>query len=146
MQEGEKRLNVGGAFIILIIIVIALAGFALLSVRSSENEYRLAKKSADAVKEYYSMDSKATLIMARICEIVEDSGNAGLTEEDIGKTGNISTIELNGGVLGSVEYEIKSGRKILSVKLDFEGTEVSVEKWRMSTETADDEYTIELSD
>lgn len=60
-KHNELHLNIGAASIILIMLVFALCTFATLSIKASNNEYKLAKKTAQAVKEYYQAEREAFL-------------------------------------------------------------------------------------
>lgn len=60
-KHNELHLNIGAASIILVMLVFALCTFATLSIKASNNEYKLAKKTAQAVKEYYQAEREAFL-------------------------------------------------------------------------------------
>lgn len=60
-MEEKKGLsiNVGASSIILILLVLSLSVFAVLSIKASNNEYKLAMKTARSVQEYYEADARA---------------------------------------------------------------------------------------
>lgn len=60
-MEEKKGLsiNVGASSIILILLVLSLSIFAALSIKASNNEYKLAGKTAQSVQEYYEADARA---------------------------------------------------------------------------------------
>lgn len=60
-KTNEYHMNIGGASIILLIIVFALTIFAILSVRASYHEMKLATKTRESVENYYELDSEAEI-------------------------------------------------------------------------------------
>ena len=146
MRERKRRMNAGGVLIVLIIIVISLSVFALLSVRSSMNALSLVKKNADSVKIYYVMDTRATDILAEIDTMVKRKGNAGFSVDSFSDITAFTETDIRSGKVKSLSYEVVNGRKVLSVKISYDGTELIVDRWRLRTETDESEYTIELPD
>lgn len=59
-------MNIGGASIILILVVISMCIFAILSVRASYNDLKLARNSREYVEEYYKADAQAERFVAVI--------------------------------------------------------------------------------
>lgn len=59
MKNLKYHMNIGGASVILLIAVFALTVFAVLSIRASYNEKRMAERNRDAVESYYAADRKA---------------------------------------------------------------------------------------
>lgn len=72
-KKKTGNINVGGASVILILLVLALSVFALLALRSSYNERKLARKAADSVRDYYEMDGRAEDLYARIDGLLTDA-------------------------------------------------------------------------
>lgn len=79
MKTQEKttvfRMNIGGASIILILVVISMCIFAILSVRASYNELKLARNSRDYVEEYYRADAKAERFVAGISKMLSEGSD-----------------------------------------------------------------------
>ena len=69
-KKQEFKINVGGSSIILIIVVFALAIFAVLSIKASNSDLVLAKKTRASVTAYYEADSKAETCLAQIDQIL----------------------------------------------------------------------------
>ena len=145
MNKSEQRMNVGGAFIILILIVMTMSVFAVLSIRSSSSEYRLAKKSAESIKKACDVDSAATEKLAKIDRIVMESGNKGLTEDSFSEI-NPTSITVTDGALTTIEYSVADDKKSIEVRLSYSGTKCAIEKWKSVTDTSDTQYEIEIPD
>jgi hypothetical protein len=76
-------LNIGSASIIMLFAVLSLTVLAALSLLSANSQYALAKRSADAVADYYAADCEAARIYERVAagdysgiEAYEDTGVA----------------------------------------------------------------------
>lgn len=81
----EKKgfvLNVGTASILLIVLVFALSIFSVLSIQASNNEWKLAQKTGDAVQKYYKADQQAEY-MLYLVEVVLHSTNIEQLENGI---------------------------------------------------------------
>jgi hypothetical protein len=59
-------LNIGSASIIMLFAVLSLTVLAALSLLSANSQYALARRSADAVSDYYAADYEAAGIYERI--------------------------------------------------------------------------------
>ncbi len=59
-------MNIGSASLVMVFSVLCLTIFAVLSVVTARNEWRLAEKSAQAVTDYYTADSLAAEILDEI--------------------------------------------------------------------------------
>jgi hypothetical protein len=70
-EKGNYRFNIGGASIILLLVVLALTLFAVLSIRASYHELQLTKKTTEVVEEYYLADAKAEDILMQVNEKLE---------------------------------------------------------------------------
>jgi len=73
--RGNYRFNIGGASIILILIVFALTVFAILSIKASYHELKLAQKTKEAVEEYYIADSTAEDLIKEVNTILDANKN-----------------------------------------------------------------------
>lgn len=71
MKENKGMIiNVGSASIMLVLLVFILSTFAVLSIKASNHELRLAQKTGISVAEYYDADSKAQKVLAQIDQIL----------------------------------------------------------------------------
>lgn len=98
-EEKGYRFNIGGASIVLILVVLALSVFALLSVRASFHERRLAQKTAEAAAAYYAADGTAEEIYGAAVGLLD-----GITEEDDRKEA-LSELFLKDGRAYNVVFE-----------------------------------------
>ena len=74
-------LSVGTPSILLVLLVFVLSVFALLSIRASANEQKLADKTAKSVKEYYAADAKAEYALGYIDSVLESAKISNLKTE-----------------------------------------------------------------
>lgn len=58
-KKKEYHLNIGGASIILLLVVFALTVFAVLSIKASYHELKLSEKTREAISDYYKADGIA---------------------------------------------------------------------------------------
>lgn len=66
MKKAKYHLNIGGASLLLLIVVFAMSIFAVLSIRASFHELQMAEKNRDAAEAYYLADAAAEEIYARL--------------------------------------------------------------------------------
>lgn len=148
MKNNKRdRVSVGGASIILIMLVLALSSFALLAIRSSMNERRLATKTAKSIKEYYEMDAEATEIYADIDETIKTSSNLseGLNALSERYPGNLET-ELGEDNTFFAKYSVKKGDRSLYVEVEGNKEETSIIRWSTKTASEDGLYEIQITD
>lgn len=82
-KKNEFKVNIGGSSIILIIVVFALAIFAVLSIKASNSDLVLAKKTRTAINAYYAADSQAEEYLAEIDQVLQ-AGKEDLAESQAG--------------------------------------------------------------
>lgn len=152
MKENKGLIiNVGTSSVVLILLVFALSVFALLSIRASNSELQLAKRTGESVQEYYTADGVAEYALCYIQQVIENSKVEELEEKlkniDVSgqeKLEKIQNMKLNlediviftgkpEDKLGTIEYAIPIREGIqLEVKLALYGDRrLSVEVWRM---------------
>lgn len=142
MKNKRDRVSVGGASIILIMLVLALSSFALLAIRSSMNERRLASKTARSIKEYYEMDAEATEIYADICEAVKTDKLDALYEKYPEKL-QIEYFEEGAFV---AKYSVERGERAIHVEVSGDKEGAAVTRWSTKTASEDGLYEIQLTD
>lgn len=141
-NKRRDRLSVGGASIILIMLVLALSSFALLAIRSSVNEKKLAEKTARSVKEEYLTEAKAVDIYAKISELAEEGGFPG----GLSEISEITGVEEGEDGSTVVKYSVENEKKTLHIELAVKEKETEILRW--STKTAEDAglYEIQITD
>lgn len=123
-------MNIGGASIILLLIVFALTIFAALSVRASYHELKLAEETRRSVETYYKADAMAEVIKDGICSSFKDHVENGGALETF-------TYESYKCVDGVMKYSVTAGESnTLNVKLllSRDGS-VTVSEWRLGEYT-----------
>lgn len=102
---------VGGSALLVIFAVLCLTTFAMMSLATIQADRRLTGAAADAVGAYYSADTRAEEILARI--------RGGEIPAGVAVSGQIYT------------YSIRiSGTQKLQVKIRMEGKAYAVLEWR----------------
>ncbi|MBO7401861.1 MAG: hypothetical protein J6U10_02600 [Lachnospiraceae bacterium] len=134
-QNNDYHMNVGGASMILLLVVFALTIFAALSVRASYHEMKLSEKTRNAVQEYYLMDKKATEKMVAIEEALFKHELRDFTPDEFEFEG----VEVLPGGSGlpykTLNYSIKSetSEKTLNVSLvALRGSIIRIASWALS--------------
>lgn len=143
MNKKRDRISVGGASIILIMLVLALSSFALLAIRSSMNEKRLASKTAKSIQEYYQMDAEAEEIYAKIDGIVKNKGNL---EEELSKIPEVTGTENGDMGVSLVTYSVKRGERSLYIEVAVNEDSTEIIRWSTKTASEDGLYEIQITD
>lgn len=129
-HKNEFHMNIGGASIILLLIVFALTIFAALSVRASYHELKLAEETRRSVETYYKADATAESVKNAICRAFEEHVEDGGALETFSYDGNKC-------VDGEIRFNVKAGdNNTLNVKLILsrDGS-VKVNEWRLGEYT-----------
>ena len=134
-QNNDYHMNVGGASMILLLVVFALTIFAALSVRASFHEMKLSEKTKNAVSEYYLMDKKATEKLADIRAALDAYALRDYTPDVFEYEGvDVKVDDPNEGNM-TLSYSVKSetSEKSLNVTLAVENGElVRISRWALS--------------
>lgn len=120
MPDKNNRMCIGSASVILVLVVFALTVFAVLSIRTSYHEYKMSEKTRDAVTEYYTADSKAEKLLAKLSGILYNYNTQNKKadlEQEFEKIDEVTNVSLEEGTLN---YEIPVNKaSFLDVELDF---------------------------
>lgn len=73
MKKQDFQMNIGGASILLVLLVFALTVFAILSMRASYHELKMSEKTRDSVEQYYEVDAKSEEALLSIQEVMYDA-------------------------------------------------------------------------
>lgn len=153
-EKNGLVINVGTSSVVLILMVISLSVFALLSIRASNSELKLAIKTGESVQEYYDADKAAEYGLSYIKAALESSKIEDLEKNLLGmdtskqkELSNFGGLTLNlkknviftgkkDEILGNISYAIKiTEKKRLEVKLDLCGDRsVLVTSWKIVKE------------
>ena len=125
-QNNDYHMNVGGASMILLMVVFAMTVFAALSVRASLHEKRLSEKTRAAVEDYYRMDSEAEEKKIAITnDYFSYLANGGKAADYSIDGYNVE----NGLISYTVSGDLGSNKLYVTLKLTDSG--VSVKKWAL---------------
>lgn len=102
-------IHIGGASIMLILLAFVLSTFAVLSIKASNNEFRLAKKTAASVQEYYEADAKAQKVLAYLDALMKS-----VAEEELAES--LASAAQSCGVEGISNMQIKNKTAIENVQ------------------------------
>ncbi len=106
-KRNEFKINVGGSSIILIIVVFALAIFAVLSIKASNSDLQLAKKTRAAISQYYVADSEAEEVLAKIDQVLLQAKKVPeLLEEKLESLPSKPLLKRSSEQTGTISYEI----------------------------------------
>ena len=148
-ENSNIKTNLGGPSIILVILVLSLTVFALLAVRSSLNEKKLADNTANSVSNYYSMNAKAEEFYAELQSKL-DTGEDTDWYADAPEGVTVTAVEMTGSQVSSVAYEVASelydNMRLSVVLIRNDEDLLEVAEWRTITEEPEDGYELELSD
>ena len=142
-QKDSFHMNVGGASMLLMLAIFALTVFAVLSLRASYHELKMAEKTKDSVEAYYKADSKAESIYSNIQDFIVSepldlSINRDRMVEALKTECQVSFDEKGGLLTYTVPIDYN---KFLEVKLmltNKTANKVKVYSWKMVTDTSDD--------
>ncbi len=133
-KSKEYHMNIGGASIILLLVVFALTVFAVLSVRASYHEMKLADKTREYIEAYYSADAKAEEIYRSICLGWADcnpSGDFMLTANEVINTSEYH--ELMRITNGTLCYTVPvDENRNINVQLTPDDDGLKITSWRLS--------------
>ena len=153
----KNRMNIGGALVILVILVVAMSLFAVLAIQSSLNEKKLSTKTKEGIENYYKLDAEAERVYARIDEIVAKSSNISSELAELKEIKNarkddgdikteISDIQYEGEMPTLVKYSVTRGERSLNVEIGIMGRETSINRWSTKTKSDNLEYELEIID
>ncbi len=112
-KNKEYHMNIGGASIILLLVVFSLSIFAVLSIRSSYHELKLAQKTQEAVEAYYNADTRAEVIYNNIQNVISDLQAQGVQKPAM------DVIASQPEISDDVYYDVFSDYLTYSVSLDY---------------------------
>lgn len=95
MKENHSyHMNIGGASILLVLAIFGLTVFAILSLRASYHEVKMAEKTRDSVQTYYEADAKAEEYYAQINQIIGTKESLDY-QELLELLGNIENLQID---------------------------------------------------
>ena len=134
-------ISIGSASLILILVVVSTAIFAVLSLVSANSEKNLSQRSAKAVSDYYSADLAAAEKINGIIDAIAETGNA---ESALSLMG-IDYRVTEKGVEIEFETEI-DGRRTLRTKAVIEDESLEITEWKTVTKSNPDNSSPEMWD
>lgn len=85
-RTGNTGLNVGGASILVIFVLLCLTTFATLSMVSANADLKLTQRTAQAAREYYEADARAEELLLRAEELLAAlRASAGTGQDYLGR-------------------------------------------------------------
>lgn len=144
-MKHKTGFGVGSASLLIIFVLLCVTCFAVLSLSAARADLRLAERAAQATRDYYEADSRATARRAAIEQLVDSAPGGG------GSTGYFRTLrallqahdptlELSGEGRLVVQFtEPVDERRMLSVSLEFSRTygkaraQSTLLQWRVIT-------------
>ncbi len=85
-MKKKKRsfgISIGSSSILVVFVVLCLTTFATLSLVSAHADYRLSRKTADAVASYYALDSAGEELVADLAAVLREARPAQGVDETV---------------------------------------------------------------
>ena len=134
-------ISIGSASLILILVVVSTAIFAVLSHVSANSEKNLSSRSAKAVSDYYSADLAAA---EKINGIIDAMGETGNAESALSLMGIDYTVTEKGI---EIEFETEiDGRRTLCTKALIVGEDLEITEWKTVTKSNPDNSSPDMWD
>lgn len=73
MKKRGYQMNIGGASILLVLLVFALTVFAILSMKASYQELMRSENTRDSVERYYEADAKSEEALLSVRKIMSET-------------------------------------------------------------------------
>lgn len=138
-RKQEYKMNVGGSSIILIIVVFALSIFAVLSIKASNSDLVLAKKTRATMDQYYAADGKAEERLSEISQVLYDNDTVASLETSLKEVSEELIHKSSSNTQGTIGYSIPiNDYASLQVELtyDLENPDaiVDITTWKVNQE------------
>ncbi|GHU46470.1 hypothetical protein FACS1894120_3350 [Clostridia bacterium] len=78
--SGGNKINVGGASVFSLLVVLCLAVFAVISVMTAKREYLLSEKAVATASVYYELRERGDVFYKQLTNLFDSGGYAGATE------------------------------------------------------------------
>ena len=119
----------GGASIIMVFAVLCLTIFAVLTLSTVENEYRISAEYASSVENYYKADAEAVAFTAAVRKAAGSNADAASYRNAAQQNGADSAVEDADGVIIRKQFRIDDSQSLLVV-LEASGTALTVRNWQ----------------
>ena len=132
MEQNERKssgINIGSASIIMVFSVLCLTIFAVLTFMTSNNEYKLAEKSALTMQTYYAADAGAAVTEGKIREALANNGDAASALNDVKGLG-VAGAAMDDGYHFSYAESMDDDQEI-QVELLYTDGELKILKWEL---------------
>ena len=105
-KKQEFKINIGGSSIILIIVVFALAIFAVLSIKASNSDLVLAKKTRTAISQFYQADSMAEEYLGKLDQVLKTEKTSDALQAALKDVSFQPVLKAKSESTGSISYEV----------------------------------------
>ncbi len=136
-KKQEFKINVGGSSIILIIVVFALSIFAVLSIKASNSDLVLAKKTREAISQYYHADSDAEEFMSELDLLLQERDSK-LLHTELEAMNGYARVNEESDTIGTISYSCAiNDYATLEVELAYdlakaEGPLYDIRNWKIN--------------
>lgn len=131
------HMNIGGASILLVLVIFSLTVFAVLSLRASYHEMKLAQKNKEAVEAYYAADSKAEEYLQQIDDAVKkqmaEHGtiDTSLLCKSVSQSGELKLEENSNNLTFNVRIGYNMNLEVTIQSPNDQDTGINVTSWRI---------------
>ncbi|NLL63706.1 MAG: hypothetical protein GX241_05665 [Ruminococcaceae bacterium] len=132
MKQAERKssgINVGSASVIMLFSVLCLTIFSVLTFLTANNEYKLANKSAEAVKAYYAADTIATETYGALKETSVSNPSIAAVKTAAKEMG-VNAIDEGAVTIFNYKVDV-DGNQELRVELKYDGKDFTVTQWKL---------------
>lgn len=109
-KEVKVKWNVGMSLVILVIVIFTLSVFAVLSVKASNSDLVLAKKTREDMQSYYKADMEAERLLMQIDQILknyyDDLSGLALKVQLQERIGDMGKVDAKTDKIGKITYRV----------------------------------------
>lgn len=141
-KEVKVKWNVGMSLVILVIVIFTLSVFAVLSVKASNSDLVLAKKTREDMQSYYKADMEAERLLMQIDQILknyyDDLSGLALKVQLQERIGDMGKVVAKTDKIGEITYQIpinKYAELEVALRYDIEPDRekyYNITKWKIN--------------
>lgn len=124
-KEVKVKWNVGMSLVILVIVIFTLSVFAVLSVKASNSDLVLAKKTREDMQSYYKADMEAERLLMQIDQVLknyyDDLSGLALKVQLQERIGDMGKVAAKTDKIGKITYRVSINTYAeLEVAIDYD--------------------------
>ncbi|MBC8584725.1 hypothetical protein [Youxingia wuxianensis] len=123
-RKRSTGISVGASSILVVFVVLCLTAFATLSLVSANSDYKLTRRTAQAVEEYYAADSRGVECVAQLEEALNS-----ISSQEI----SAAAVQLGWTSQGSVfqrQVPINTSKN-LEIEVEYSNGRIDIIRWQV---------------